>query len=239
MRWQRFGDGFLCAIALASFLALAQVSPASPARADVHLRLGLPAHGPRHPLTAVVWLEPIEGTPALPFPPHGRYTLMQKNRMFLPHLSVVPVGSVVTFPNADPFFHNVFSLFDGKRFDLGLYEAGSSKDVLFSREGYSYIFCNIHPEMSAVVLTLSTPLYAVADKDGRFVLHNVPPGTYNVKLWMEGVPQPVLDRLERRVHLPSGPVDLGEVRVPAPAQSLLDHANKFGRAYDQDPKPTY
>jgi hypothetical protein len=238
MRWQRFGGVFLGAIALASCLALAQDSPLS-ARANVHLRLRLAAQGPRQALSAVVWLEPIEGTPALPFPPHGRYTLLQKDRMFIPHLLVVPVGSVVTFPNADPFFHNVFSLFDGKRFDLGLYETGSSKEVVFSREGLSYIFCNIHPEMSAVVLTLSTPLYAVADREGRLVLHNVPPGTYTVKVWTEGVPQPVLDRLERRVHLLPGPVDLGEVRVPAPPKSVVDHANKFGRAYDPEQKPLY
>jgi len=63
---------------------------------------------------------------------------------------VVPVGSVVDFPNHDPFFHNVFSLFDGKRFDLGLYEAGATNSVRFDRLGVSFLFCNIHPEMSAV-----------------------------------------------------------------------------------------
>ena len=93
--------------------------------------------------------------------PNSTTRSLQKNRVFQPHLLIIPVGSVVQFPNADPFFHNVFSLFDGKRFDLGLYEAGSTKSVTFSREGVSYIFCNIHPEMSAVILTLSTSLYSV------------------------------------------------------------------------------
>ena len=48
------------------------------------------------------------------------------HKRFEPHILAVPAGSVVWFPNLDPFFHNVFSLFDGNRFDLGLYEAGAS-----------------------------------------------------------------------------------------------------------------
>ena len=67
-------------------------------------------------------------------------------------------GSSVEFPNRDPWFHNVFSLFNGKRFDLGLYEAGSTRTVHFDREGISFIFCNIHPEMSAVIVVLRTPI---------------------------------------------------------------------------------
>ncbi len=126
--------------------------------------------------SAVFWLTPLQQTPPTPFPPGQHYTLLQKNRMFKPHLLVIPVGGLVDFPNADPFFHNVFSLFDGKRFDLGLYEAGSTKSVTFSREGVSYIFCNIHPEMSAVILTLSTALYAKADAGGAFHLADVPCG---------------------------------------------------------------
>src|SRR5438045_5108518 len=107
-----------------------------------------------------------------------RLTLTQKGKMFEPHLLVVQVGSVVDFPNRDPFFHNVFSLFDGKRFDLGLYEAGSSRDVRFNKPGISYIFCNIHPEMSAVVISLDTPYYALASPEGELVVPHVPPGKY-------------------------------------------------------------
>jgi plastocyanin len=94
--------------------------------------------------------------------------------MFTPHLLVLPVGSCVAFPNADPFFHNVFSHFDGKRLNLGLYEAGSTHSVVFSREGISYIFCNTHSEMSAVVIALVTPFYGTADPGGLLYIEGVP-----------------------------------------------------------------
>ena len=99
--------------------------------AEVRLRVVSSLPGDHRAVPAVVWLEPLPGTPALSFFHRGTTRLLQKNRMFIPHLQVIPVGSVVQFPNADPFFHNVFSLFEGKRFDLGLYEAGSSKSVTF------------------------------------------------------------------------------------------------------------
>ena len=103
--------------------------------------------------------------------------MIQKNKQFDPHMLVVPVGSMVQFPNHDPFFHNVFSLYNGKRFDLGLYETGSERGVRFDREGVSYIFCNIHPEMGAVILALSTPYYDMS-ADGAIVIPRVPPGKY-------------------------------------------------------------
>lgn len=207
--------------------------------AELRLRIASSLPGKHRAVPAVVWLEPLPGTPALPFNPNGPYTLLQKNRTFTPHLLVIPVGSVVKFPNADPFFHNVFSLFEGKRFDLGLYEAGSSKSVTFSHEGVSYIFCNIHPEMSAVVVALSTPLYAVADAKDSFVLRHIPPGDYELHLWIEGVPQPVLEGLKRTVRFPPLAVDLGEVRAPIARPGTAAHANKFGKPYDVDPRTTY
>ena len=79
------------------------------------------------PGNVVVWLVPASGTakPAA-FRQAQNPRLVQRNKSFEPHVLVIPVGSVVAFPNRDPFFHNVFSLFEGKRFDLGLYEAGST-----------------------------------------------------------------------------------------------------------------
>ena len=135
----------------------------------------------------VLWLTPIDESEPLRAvsPPKDGYRLTQKNKEFLPHLLVVPAGSSVDFPNFDPFFHNVFSLFNGKRFDLGLYDAGQHRSVRFDREGVSYIFCNIHPEMGAIVLALKTPYYAVSSATGAVTIHGVPPGQYRLHMWSE------------------------------------------------------
>ena len=185
---------------------------------------------------AVVWLNPLRPETLPPLAP-GNFTLVQKNKMFSPHLLVVPVGSNVAFPNEDTFFHNVFSLFDGRRFDLGLYEAGSSRSVVFPREGVSYIFCNIHSEMSAVVIALATPLYGFADSDGVFHVKNVPDGDYDLHVWIEGQKQNSLDLLTQRVHVAGDSTDFGEIHSDHPEQA--QHLNKFGRPYEPEAHPIY
>jgi hypothetical protein len=229
----------LCVAALIAALAHAQAS-SHETPVDAHVEIQFPKLQPReHAPPAVLWLKPLPGTPSQPYLPNGRYTLLQKNRMFSPHLLIVPIGSEVHFPNADPFFHNVFSLFNGKRFDLGLYEAGTDREVLFSREGVSYIFCNIHPEMSAVILVLSTPFYSIAKPDGTLSIRGVPTGDYEMHVWIEGLPQPALDRLTRRVQISAGGGDLGVVDASETPLKPAGHLNKFGQPYDRDSKPTY
>ncbi len=181
---------------------------------------------------AVIWLTPLDSSHT-PAPDRNRqYTLLQKNKEFSPHVLVVPVGSVVQFPNADPFFHNVFSLFDGRRFDLGLYEAGSTRGVTFGKEGISYIFCNIHPEMSAVVLALSTPFYAVEDKQGAFRIPDVPADEYLLQVWVQGADPAELKTLSRKVRIAAGQADLGVIRLSQAPHPPSSHTNKYGKAYD-------
>lgn len=225
-------------LVLLPVLAGAQLGPTP---AEFHARIQPPSSisAKDHQPAAVVWLDPVEKNSHLQPPVPGHFTLLQKNRMFSPHLLVVPVGSVVRFPNADPFFHNVFSFFNGKRFDLGLYEAGASKDVTFSREGVSYIFCNIHPEMSAVILSLTTPLYAVADQSERVTVRGVPPGEYVVHVWVEGIMQPALDRMTRRVRVEGGSSDVVTIDATNAPQSPAEHLNKFGEPYDRQPSSPY
>lgn len=179
----------------------------------------------------VVWLTPASGA-VRPAAHHSTPSpqLIQRNKSFEPHVLVVPVGSVVAFPNHDPFFHNVFSLFEGKRFDLGLYEAGSTRDVHFDKPGISYIFCNIHPEMSAVVVALDTPYYAVSDSRGQVVIANLPSGTYTLRVWYESALPETLKAMTREVTVSETSSTLGVLRV-AEANLPATHKNLYDRDY--------
>jgi len=185
--------------------------------------------------STVVWLTPAPGSEEKidpPAPANWNPKLVQKNKDFQPHLLVVPAGSTVAFPNHDPFFHNVFSLFEGKRFDLGLYEAGTTRMVRFDRPGISYIFCNIHPQMSAVVITMDTPLYSVLESNGLVNIPNVPPGRYVLHVWSVGIGPEVETPPTREVTIAENATSFGVIHVP-PATGFAAHKNKYGREYDE------
>ena len=193
---------------------------------------------PRHGAipSTVVWLTAAPGSGVELDPPKpsegSNPRLVQKNKSFDPHVLVVPAGSMVEFPNHDPFFHNVFSLFEGKRFDLGLYEAGTTRTVRFDRAGISYIFCNIHPEMSGVVITMRTPFYAIASADGQVSIPNVPYGRYLLHIWSEGMGPEDEKPVTREITIGENATSLGVIRVPEANGQRIAHKNKYGRDYD-------
>ena len=129
---------------------------------------------------AVVYLE--GGTQAAPL---SRAVVDQRDKTFQPHVSVVTRGTMVRFPNDDSVFHNVFAFFQAKKFDLGMYPRGASKSVTFDKPGLVILLCNVHSDMSAYIMVVDTPYYAVADAQGRFRLPDVPPGTYTLHAWHE------------------------------------------------------
>src|SRR5437867_2120629 len=184
-------------------------------------------------VNVVLWLTPASETPDSPAAEAmQRARLAQHNKSFEPHVVVVPVGSVVAFPNKDPFFHNVFSLFEGKRFDLGLYEAGASRTVIFDREGISYIFCNIHPEMSGVVVALKTPYYGISDARGSVVIPEVPPGRYELHVWHERAIPDSLDSQVRTILVSDALHSFGALRVAEQQSAPAPHKNKYGQDYE-------
>jgi plastocyanin len=184
-----------------------------------------------HPENVVVWLTPLESVPHSEPTAKQPLRLTQHNKSFQPHILVVPVGAVVQFPNHDPFFHNVFSLYEGKRFDLGLYEAGSTRNVSFDRPGISYIFCNIHAEMSAVVIALDTPYYGISNRRGEIVIADVPVGRYSMKTWYESAPSETLGTLSREINVTEASSTLGVLQVSAGAATTA-HKNKYGMDYE-------
>jgi plastocyanin len=117
----------------------------------------------------------------------GRAVMDQRNETFVPHVLAITTGTIVDFPNSDRIYHNVFSLSKPRSFDLGRYAVGRSKSVRFDRPGIVRVFCDIHSHMSAFILVFSHPFFAVTDADGRYRIDNIPPGTYNVVAWNEGL----------------------------------------------------
>ena len=128
----------------------------------------------------------------------------QKDANFEPHVLPVVVGSAVRWPNEDDIFHNVFSMSDAKEFDLDYYKKERVPEVRFDRVGRVDVFCAIHPKMHCIILVVPNPYFAAADEKGRFVIKNVPAGTYNVRAWHERMPSQT-----REVVVPEN----GEVKI--------------------------
>jgi plastocyanin len=175
----------------------------------------------------VVWLEPAN--PRGPVPA-GRYILDQRNKRFLPHVMAVPVGSQVDFPNHDPIFHNAFSNFAGQPFDTGLYAPGTSHKIIFRRPGVVRVFCNIHAQMSAVIVVVPTQHFTASTANGSFRIDNVPAGVYTLRVFHERATEQTLESLERRVSL-SGDADLAAIRISESGYLEVGHKNKLGRDY--------
>lgn len=141
------------------------------------------AIGMRDNADAVVFIDKI---PNKTFPPPKELVILdQINLTFTPHVLPVLVGTTVAFPNSDEVRHNVFSPSPAKRFNLGTYPRGVSRTVTFDKPGEVALLCNVHAEMSAYVIVVETPYFAITLKDGTYVIKNVPPGKYVLKTWHE------------------------------------------------------
>ncbi len=128
---------------------------------------------------AVVWLEAEQSAGVSP----DTVPIIMTGKAFRPSMVVVPVGSTVSFPNLDPFDHNVFSLAGDTQFDLGFYGRGVERSTTFSSAGIMRVYCNIHPRMSAVVLVRDNPYFTQPSGDGSFSIPNVPHGDYVLHAW--------------------------------------------------------
>jgi len=130
----------------------------------------------------VVYLEG-PGPSSVDVKSHTPLQIEQVDRRFSPDLVVAPIGSTVTFPNMDPIFHNIFSLSKPKSFDLGSYDKGETRSVMFPKPGIVEIYCHLHPNMAATVVVTPNRWYARSDRAGQYRIPDVPPGKYTVVAW--------------------------------------------------------
>lgn len=165
-------------------------------------------------------------------PPTDKVTMIaQKGRKFVPALVAITLGEKVEFPNFDPFLHNVFSQSPPRKFDLGSFPKGETKQVSFPEAGVVDVYCNIHPEMAATIIVLPNRRHTVAGPDGKFVIDGVPPGDWTVYAFVRRA-KPVSARVSVKPGA-DATVDLAIVRGGEPA-----HLNKYGEKY-KDGGPTY
>ena len=128
---------------------------------------------------AVVW---AESTSKMPLPPPNTAAIEQKNRQFLPLVSVVQTGASVSFPNRDKVKHHVYSFSPAKTFELKLYSGVPSTPVVFDKAGTVVLGCNIHDQMLAFIRVVDTPYFALSDSSGKATI-NVPNGAYTLYVW--------------------------------------------------------
>src|ERR1043165_4322112 len=177
----------------------------------------------------VLWLESRDRPAALP--QGKRVEMLQKDKMFQPHVMAISVGTTVDFPNLDLIYHNAFSNFSGQPFDVGLYPPHTSKSVTFKHHGIVRVFCNIHSTMSAIIAVLNTPWFAVSAANGKYAIANVPAGDYQLHLFHERAQPENLHFLEHRITVPEAGLNLPLVSITETGYNPVPHLNKYGKNY--------
>lgn len=160
-------------LGLLVFLTLSARAFGSDVRVVVKDQTGRPIEG------AIVWAEVSRER----MPPPVQAEIVQKNRQFIPPVTVIPVGSVVRFPNWDNVQHHVYSFSAAKTFDIPLYIGESPQAIEFERPGIVTLGCNIHDWMAAYIVVLDTAVFAKTDASGVVLLRNLPAGPVSIFGW--------------------------------------------------------
>jgi plastocyanin len=152
--------------------------------------------------------------------------MLQRNKQFQPAVLPITAGQRVSFPNGDPFFHNVFSLSPTRKFDLGQFKAGETKVKTFPSLGVVEVFCNIHPDMAATILVLPNRRFAVTGHDGKARIDGVPPGTWTLYGYDRRAGSPV----HAEVTVRAGQVTRARFSLDE-TRASFEHKNKYGEKY--------
>jgi plastocyanin len=208
---------------LAALILLLLVSAPYAGAATVAGRVTLAAGGKdlADASNTVVWIEGAHSAGGV-----AKGQMRSASKRFDPRVVAVSKSATVEFPNADPIYHNVFSVSGANRFDLGLYRSGSSKSKTFDEAGLVRIYCNIHPQMVGFVMVVDSDFVAVTGPDGAFQFESVPPGPHVVKAWNEQGTEVSASVTVK----PAGDAPLA-IRIDVSGFQAGPHKNKYGKDY--------
>lgn len=219
-------SAFCCACGIALSAGVGLWPSPIPAQGTVSGRISIlekPGEKTADQGNTVIYLEPRAGAAkAAP----SKVQMAINGRNFAPRVRVVATGSIIEYPNQDPFTHNVFSTTAGALFDLGSYGSGTSKSTEFKKPGAFPIYCNVHAKMTGYVIVVNTPWHTQASNDGRWEIARVPAGKYVMTIWHERA-KPVEAGIE---VLATGLASL-ETKLDASGFKVVPHKNKFGKDY--------
>ncbi len=170
-------------VVAAIFLGVATSANAAQLRLDLKSPDG-------HPVSdAVVSFMPAAGVSG-PVKLDTPREMAQQHITFVPHVLLVPVGAVVSFPNRDTVRHHVYSFSVAKRFELKLYGQEQARTIQFDKAGIVALGCNIHDKMSGYIIVVDTPYAAQSDASGHVTLKDIPDGPGVLTIWAEGLKAP-------------------------------------------------
>lgn len=172
---------------------------------------------------AFVWFEPTSGAAPARLAA-ASFSMITRDKQFVPRVLTIPRGSRVRFPNEDVILHNVFSVSGGNAFDLGLSRKGAGKEQKFAEPGVVRVFCNVHHSMVGYILVLDTPYMTAPDANGQFVLTGLPKGPGRLTLWHEQGDPTFVDVQVPRTEPLAARLEILRPRIPP-------HLNKTGKSY--------
>jgi plastocyanin len=130
----------------------------------------------------IIYLESVETRQLAPS--RKPIVIEQRNLTFSPNVIPVVQGATIKFINSDNVHHGIFSPSSGAdKFNFGTYGHGEQRLVKLDTLGEIVILCNVHLEMEARVLVVKDPYFAVTTAEGRYLVQDIPPGAYLLRVW--------------------------------------------------------